>query len=177
MATYEEKIELYHPLTMGNIIEVSEELLPQNMRRAPWQFVDHGVNLAYSEEWLLAYMSAYGEMHQIKCRAAMQNIPYDDLMLNIEIVDWGCGQGIATLTMLDMLAEHGKVNLVKKITLIEPSDVAISRAYVNIKNSYGANISVETVTKYLPSDTLDSNREITEFTASQPFVIHLFSNI
>jgi hypothetical protein len=63
--------------------------------REPWKYVNHGVDLLTSEDELNAYMLAYGEMHNVKCRAAFQNFPFDKIYSNIEIVDWGCGQGFS----------------------------------------------------------------------------------
>ena len=46
----------------------------------------------------------------------------------IEIVDYGCGQGLASLCYHDFIKEHYSLQKVKRITLIEPSPLALSRA-------------------------------------------------
>src|SRR5574344_918037 len=117
METYEQLIDSEQCLTLDKIIEISENLLPENKRHEPWKYVNHGVGLLKSEDELNAYMLAYGEMHNVKCRAAFQNFPFDKIYSNIEIVDWGCGQGLASLAFLEMLSERSLQNFVKKITL------------------------------------------------------------
>ena len=132
MTQYEQRVRTLRPLTLDKAISLSESLLPEERRAAPWRFVNHGVDLAYDENWLLAYMAAYGEMHEVKCKAAMQNLPFEDMVSNMEIIDWGCGQGLATMIFMEMLAERQKAHLVRKITLIEPSEVALQRAQLNV---------------------------------------------
>lgn len=113
-------------------------------------------------------------------RAALQNFPFDKLPLNnIEIVDWGCGQGLATLTLIDVFRKHNVLDRIKRIKLIEPSSAAITRAEANVRNAlYGRNVTITAVNKYLPAE-FESGRSIrpadVEFTC--PATIHLFSNI
>lgn len=71
----------------------------------------------------------------------------------IQLVDWGCGQGVATLCFLESLEERGYIDRVQKITLIEPSIPAIERAKNNILQAIvGHNIEVEAINSKLPSD-------------------------
>jgi hypothetical protein len=177
METYEQLIDGVQCLTLDKIIEISEKLLPENKRQEPWKYVNHGVDLLTSEDELNAYMLAYGEMHDVKCRAAFQNFPFDKICSNIEIVDWGCGQGLASLVFLEMLSERSLQDLVKKITLIEPSSAALKRAQQNLCQKVNGAAEVVTINKYLPSDASIQSNEITEFESTQSNTIHIFSNI
>ena len=86
------------------LVEQCYKALPSKMKEKPWEYTDHGRRVLQTEDELNAYIAAYGEMHIIKCRAAMQNFPFDELEnYSFEIFDWGCGQGLATLVLLDML--------------------------------------------------------------------------
>lgn len=174
--TYEEKIASEADLTIEKIIDISEQMLPDNLRNRPWLNLGHGTDLLSSDEQLCRYMLAYGEMHAVKCRAAFQNFPFEKLISNIEIIDWGCGQGLATCVALEVLKERGLVDKVKKITLIEPSSAALNRAKINVTHKVKGGASVHTIQKYLPGDT-DSPNCIENIQVVQPFVIHLFSNI
>ena len=171
---FESAISRIHPYTMESFIDVSKSMLPQHMRVCPWNFVNHGTGLLNSNEELCAYISAYGEMHEIKCRGAFQNIDFDKLG-NIEIWDWGCGQGLASLTLIDMLREREKLHLLKKVTLIEPSLVALERAELNVKTAFPS-IQIITINKYLPAES-DSVDQIRSSSYISPNVIHLFSNV
>lgn len=174
--TYEDKIALEPELTIERIIDISEQMLPENLRVRPWQNLVHGTDLLSSDEQLCRYMLAYGEMHAVKCRAAFQKFPFEKLISNIEIIDWGCGQGLATCVALEVLKERGLIDKVKKITLIEPSNVALSRAKINVTHKVKGGSSVHTVQKYLPGYS-DNPNCIESIQIDHPYVIHLFSNI
>ena len=80
---------------------------------------DSNGKILTTEDELNAYIAAYGEMHIVKCRASLQNFPFDDLVSHsYEIFDWGCGQGLATLTLLDMLKDRNLLARLESIYLI-----------------------------------------------------------
>lgn len=148
--------------------------LPASMKARPWDVTNHGRAVLQTEEQLNAYIAAYGEMHFIKCRAALQNFPFETLT-NFEIVDWGCGQGIASLTLYDMLVEHGKAYGLKRITLIEPSKMALQRAERFVRRFANPKVEVITINKGIPETEFSD--DFSEFISTTPTVIHLFSNI
>ena len=148
--------------------------LPESIKARPWEVTNHGRAILQTEEQLNAYIAAYGEMHFIKCRAALQNFPFESLT-NYEIIDWGCGQGLASLTLYDMLKEHRKVYGLKRITLIEPSKPALQRAEKFIRRVADQRVEIVSINKCIPSSK-DSN-DLSEVKSSAPIAIHLFSNI
>lgn len=157
------------------IVQQCYEKLPANMRAEPWKATGHGKNELQNEDQLNAYIAAYGEMHIIKCRAALQNFPFEELQNNpFEIIDWGCGQGIATLTLLDMLFDRKLSANLRKITLLEPSKVALDRAVEWVRRFAGSNVNIEMVNKAIPQDETDVLEEIT---CSSNISVNLFSNI
>lgn len=166
-------------LTLDKVINLSKQNLPDELRFQPWSIVEHGVAVLKTDVQLDAYIAAYGFMHQSKCRAALQNFPFDSLPYNTEIVDWGCGQGIATMELLGTLRERDMIDRVKRITLIEPSAPAINRAESNISAAtVDQNIQIRTYNKFLPSSSgslQELNPESLNF--NSPATIHLFSNI
>ncbi|MCF0158761.1 MAG: AAA family ATPase [Veillonella sp.] len=173
---YEQRISREKELTVSKIIEISSELLPPHLRERPWVNLFHGTSLLSTDEQLCRYMLAYGDMHEVKCRASFQNFPFDKLISNIEIVDWGCGQGLATCVTLDILKEHGISDQIKKITLIEPSVAALARAKANVSHMIGGTAAIHTINKYLPGYT-DELDYVISYHPEMPHVIHLFSNI
>lgn len=174
MSEYLDLISQCRLFSMDDFIRISQKLLPPEYKSCPWNYVNHGVGLLETEEQLCAYIVAYGEMHQVKCKAAFQNFPFESLT-NFEIVDWGCGQGIATLTLIDMLRERGKLNLFRQATLIEPSLIALSRAQLNVNKASNGSINIIPINKYLPGNK--TKEEITGINYTYDIVIHLFSNI
>jgi len=125
---------------------------------------NRGVKILNSESELFAYMRRFGNMHKAKLQSAFESLP-DSFTSKVNIIDWGCGQGIASMIFLE---EYG-TNTTNKITLIEPSEIAIKRASLHIKK-YNPAISIKTVCKKL--DAL-AEQDLDETSIT----IHLFSNV
>ena len=173
---YKERLSSLESINLDNIIKNCWQHLPQSNKRDPWFYheLDKGKALLQTQYGMDCYMASYGEMHYKKCRAALQRIDFDRLG-NFEIWDWGCGQGIASLTLLEMLMEKDKLSFLKKITLVEPSLFTLNRAKENIRHLCPG-IELLTISKYLPSEKNDENN-ITNITYITSTIIHLFSNI
>lgn len=64
-----------------------------------------GTGILDDEVHLNMYLRCFGKMHKAKLDTAFGCIPADiDLFSSeLEIYDWGCGQGIATICLLDFL--------------------------------------------------------------------------
>lgn len=128
---------------------------------------NRGVAILENEAELYEYMKRFGNMHKAKLDSAMQ-VPFPQKWNQpINIYDWGCGQGIASMIFLE---KYQRTN-VNRVTLIEPSMVAISRAALHI-SIYRPAVQIRTICKKL--DDLSPN----DFnTAGTNIHIHLFSNI
>ena len=99
---------------------------------------DRGTRPISEEIGLLCYLAAYGNMHKDKIRIALRNMNLAEMCTsNINVVDWGCGQGLATFVFLDYLGELGVECEVDTITLIEPSALAIRNAELFISKRTG----------------------------------------
>lgn len=165
------------------IIQYAKSMLPSHLSAAPWRILGHGTGLLSTPDELNAYLAAYGEMHQVKCNAAMQNFPYELLPQRIHLVDWGCGQGLGALCFLDNLYARGEVdgqNLigrVKRITLIEPSSAALYKAGENLHRAMeNFDVQIETIQSVLPSEQ-DMLDYFSGFSMNHPGTVHIFSNI
>lgn len=175
--TYAENINRCN--SIEDIINWCHDALPAHYKARPWTHaqLNHGVDLLASDEALNCYMSAYGEMHVGKCRAALMNFPFEQLNGSIEIVDWGCGQGIGSATVIDVLRQHELLQLLRKITLIEPSPHALGRAACNVARLTNNNVEIEAQNKFLPANGAAREDTLTSVGYTCANVIHVFSNI
>ena len=178
---YKERISCIPNLTMDAIIENCRRNIPEQYRLRPYSHpeLNHGIDLLKSDEGLDCYIGAYGEMHQAKCRAVMQNMPFppkdgQGVSLSLEIIDWGCGQGIGTVCLVDYLKERELTQWLKKITLIEPSKASLRRAVVNVTKATCNGVRITPLNEYLPS-VHDDSRDNIHY--EQNCVFHIFSNI
>lgn len=130
-----------------------------------------GVAILTNEGQLYAYMSSYGNMHYEKLIEAFKTIPKSFFEKETDIIDWGCGQAMASMTYFDFLGQIGAKQGIKKLTLIEPSEIALKRASLHIR-SFSPATDIHTINKDL--DALASADFLKSKTNTH---IHLFSNI
>jgi hypothetical protein len=130
-----------------------------------------GVKILQEEPQMYAYMNSYGSAHYAKMLSALEKIPINNADETVEIIDWGCGQAIATMVYLEYLQnKHINTNNYS-VTLIEPSLICLKRAALHIKH-FDKNIDINTIWKDIDAvevEDLPSNQTTTK--------IHLFSNI
>ena len=185
--SYINDIQKISDLTINDIIKVSLRYVPDPFKSCPWAYRDskgrtleHGTAVLETEEQCCAYMAAYGPMHRHKLiRALDENeFPYKNLNNGVEIYDWGCGQGIGTVAIIEKLRQFGWLPKLKKVTLEEPSNVARQRAVLHVRQALGEqNTEITDIPYYLPSDYGDNSNSITEIDVHEPCAIHIFSNI
>lgn len=178
--SYIDSIKSYSPLTFNDIIRTAVENVPKEHQKAPWYCpgLNHGTATLENEAQLCCYLAAYGEMHRGKLECAINQFPFRHIDTDCEIIDWGCGQGIASVYMIDQLRCNGLVGKLQKVTLIEPSPVALERAKLNVSLAVGDNVFVEVVNNYLPATDKNFEGEVlTGLHIEEQICIHLFSNI
>lgn len=182
LSKYETDIRQIEYLTVDNIIKIARDNIPSQYSNCPWEYpgLNHGTAILETEEQCCAYMAAYGQMHHHKLMRALDEneFPYKNLSNGVEIYDWGCGQGIGTVAIIEKLRQFGWLPKLKKVTLEEPSNVARQRAVLHVKQALGGqNIEIADVPYYLPSDYGDNSNSITKIDVHEPCAIHIFSNI
>lgn len=159
-----------------SIVNQCYRRLPGELQAAPWTVTNHGCATLTTEQQLDAYIAAYGETHIIKCRAALQNFPFELLKdYYFEIFDWGCGQGLATLALIEALTNHHLMFRLRKVTLIDvPDSLALKRAARWISQYAGQSVTVQVIERAIPSKEGNNWDDVTCQTKQ---CINLFSNI
>lgn len=165
--------------SIDDIIDYCHNALPEEYKGRPWTHpeLNHGINLLASDVALNCYMSAYGDMHVTKCRAAMMNFPFNDIQGSIEIVDWECGQGIGSATIIEVLRQRNLFQWLRKITLIEPSHSAIERANDNIRTLTHGTVKIDVKNLFLPANDIVEGETLNSIGYRYNNIIHVFSNI
>lgn len=131
-----------------------------------------GVAILEQEEQLFSYLKSYGSMHKAKLLSSFSSFPFNEIMgKHIEIYDWSCGQALATIVLLEYLGEKNIDLNIDRVTLIEPSEIALKRASLHVKH-FTPEIRMRTVLKDMDSlEATDVN------SLDESVNIHLFSNI
>ncbi|MCQ2278346.1 MAG: AAA domain-containing protein [Bacteroidales bacterium] len=170
--TYEELLSQTSNISFETIMKLSTQTIPDAKKYAPWLGLSHGVKILENTDELAQYICAYGTMHKEKIDLALDSIEDTSIFFTNEltIVDWGCGQALATVCFLDYLRKLGKIPTINKIVLIEPSSVALGRASLHIEK-YVSSDKIFTINKYI-NDVLQD-----EISQNKGIVLHFFSNI
>ena len=173
--TYKDYTQQIDNISFDEIIKLNKSLIPEPYKTHPWHYpgLDHGTAILTQEEQCAAYIAAYGEMHQEKINEVLYKTNVSDFQnTDIQIIDWGCGQGLATSCLFDFFTDKGiSLELVKKVVLIEPSELALERAQIHINAYLDNSDKIVPIQKVLDDVTKD------EIKSSHPLAIHLFSNI
>ena len=139
--------------------------------------INHGRKVLNTEAECDKYIALYGGHHFHKLYAAFSstNFQYTEGK-SVEIIDWGCGQALATCVLIDYLIEKRISPKIESITLVEPSSIALWRGYSFVRqmlqHTFSNNSLIQTVNKCI--DNLNSSDFVSSYSNIK---IHLFSNI
>ena len=147
--------------------------LSKDVRDNLWKELNHGCALLNSHELLCQYLYSFGNMHKAKIENALLSInnPHQVFNNDFSIIDWGCGQGLATVCFFDFLNVNKIPNKVRKVILIEPSPMALERAGFHVNAYLNDENKIKTIKKFL------NEVEKSEIKTDQPVTLHFFSNI
>lgn len=119
-------------LTYDSLLaEASEYILslPETKQKELKENLSHGKALLKSNDQMKAYLHHYGQIHREKLLHAFKHIPTDFSQSSFSVIDWGCGQGLASMVLNDYIAGEG---IVTDFTMIEPSARCLSQAESNL---------------------------------------------
>ena len=138
---------------------------------------DRGTRVIETEAECEKYIAFYGGHHYHKLYAAFNSTNFAAIQSkNVEIVDWGCGQALATCILIDYLIENQFDFNIVSITLVEPSSVALQRGCYLLRQMFQNNSNVDSiikiVNKYMDDLTVDDL-----VSEANNIKIHLLSNI
>ena len=105
---YNKEIESLGNPSFGEIRRIacaSIACLSEEERTMLWNQLNRGVDLLYSHELMCQYLWSFGINHEIRMHKAFEALykDKDAFKENFAIVDWGCGQGLATVCFFDFL--------------------------------------------------------------------------
>ena len=146
--------------------------LPKELVDELYSQLERGVVQIDSEPQMLVYLYSFGNMHQAKLNKAFENIPeilFDQPGINI--IDYGCGQAIGTMCYVDFIRHKGISQKVKRVTLIEPSEICLKRAALHV-SKFCPDAEIVTINKEF--DELDDEDIVCE---EEIPTLHILSNV
>lgn len=171
--SYREDLANITDVSFDKILKLAKDNVPASKIDSPWIGLAHGAKLLTNDDELCQYLAAYGSVYRKRLYAAFNTIqnPAEYFSKNIAIIDWGCGQGLATMCFFDYMRNLGIEPTVTKIILVEPSSPAINRAYEYLVK-YSNSAQIVKLNKYI-NDLETSEINVSDNT----LVLHFFSNI
>lgn len=172
---YKDEISAIQNISFDSIRDIAKDYimsLPEYERNELYESLNHGVNLLETDAQMKCYLFSFGKMHQAKINEVLPKLNISEFQnTDMQILDWGCGQGLATVCLFDYFKQK-QVSLesVKRIVLIEPSEKALERAGMHV-GAYINESRTVSINKYLDEITSE------EIESQCPVTIHLFSNI
>jgi hypothetical protein len=139
--------------------------------------LDNGMAVLDDDTKCDQYIALYGGHHFHKLYAAFASTNFQHTNgKNLEIIDWGCGQALATCVLIDYFIENRLKPNIVSITLLEPSLTALERGHdftcQMLQHEPHAGSAIRMVNKYM--DDLESSDLTSD---ADSIKVHLFSNI
>ena len=107
--------------------------LPEQLKDELYEEIERGEKQLETEPELMYYLHAFGKMHKAKLNYAFEHLPETFFEIpEINIIDYGCGQAVATMCYADFLRKRGYEQKIRRVTLIEPSEAALKRAALHV---------------------------------------------
>ena len=174
MRSFAEIIADYRCINFDCIIQAAAETMPPISRSTAKARVSGGIRLLKKESELNDYLVAFGEIHRAKLLEFLPHIPFGQFSsAGIIVIDWGCGQAVATAVLVDYLRSRNISVEIKSLRLIELVEPALKRAEF-IAGKYCCNCDCK------PEAFVWSEKGLRDICMNLPLgvpVLHLFSNI
>ncbi|NCA22270.1 MAG: hypothetical protein EBS86_14170, partial [Crocinitomicaceae bacterium] len=135
-----------------------------------------GTGIIKTPQQAITYMAAYGSMHRYKLNLAFASLFGKENFNNksAEIIDWGCGQALASCVLIDYI-KYNKINLdLSNFILIEPSKISLQRGNAHINAIYQKKKKPQS---HSVNEKADTELYIKRYQSISEIKIHLFSNL
>ena len=172
---YSKKLRNIHSLNFNNIFNLSKDYVEKNIKENEKNLhysLNRGMKILEEQNELFQYIKSFGKMHKAKLYASFDTFIHKLNNKTINVIDWGCGQALATALLIDYIKENNFHINISNLTLIEPSSLALSRGMLHIDVLKENEIDITTVNKDI--DSLEVNDLTINYENN---TLHLFSNI
>ena len=134
--------------------------------------LDRGEAIIEDEKLLYKYLVSFGGKHKSKLESAFEEVIDNIKDTKFNIIDWGCGQALATMVLLDFAKERGIELDISDICLIEPSKLALRRALLHVDVFKTKEYNLKTI-----NSDIDCLKKDDISFENDYKTLHLFSNI
>lgn len=132
--------------------------------------LERGQTICQDPMQLMAYNALFANLHYAKLQSLFDELLQSPVFFdqNIRVIDYGCGQGLASLVLHERNQYLELNHTFNELLLIEPSSVALQQAIKNNKPHYAHINPINKSFDELQASDLSGNSSLT---------VHLFSNV
>jgi len=162
-------------ITFDDIKQVSKDYVENNIGDNEQKVhcsLQRGTKILEEEHELHQYIKSFGAMHKAKLYSSFDAVIQQLNNQTINIIDWGCGQALATSLLINYIKERNIEIEISDTILIEPSQIALSRGLLHVNVLSDDEVNIKTINKDI--DSL-SEKDLKFF--NENITLHLFSNI
>src|SRR5574344_335097 len=150
MSNFVETFKRNRNISFLGMRDTAIALLPtdRTSRNKLYQDLERGKGILDDEDHLNMYLHSFGKMHKAKLETTFSSIPDISGIFSeeVEIYDWGCGQGTASVCLLDFLKSKRITPNIKQFCMVEPSSEAVKRA-TQVIECFNSNYTINSISK------------------------------
>lgn len=174
MSEFFDRISNLDRVSFDKVIETAAAAIPSERLPLAKARVSGGIRLLETDSELNDYLVAFGEIHMAKLMEFLPHIPFQEFVnTGLILIDWGCGQGVASAVTLDYLRSQSYHVNIRSVRLIELVKPALNRA-LGIVNKYELSSSCDVLAVEWSRKGMAA---LCENLPDGVPVLHLFSNI
>jgi hypothetical protein len=122
-----------HIASFSQLVHDCTERFSALSMRQQWAIyfsLERGQTVCQDRSQLMAYNALFANLHYAKLHSLFDDFLEDTIFANqtIRVVDYGCGQGLASLVLQERNRFLAVNHLFDELILIEPSTVALQQA-------------------------------------------------
>ena len=151
----------YLPPSFPAIRNLAKSMAPANTTLGM-----RGTEIIRDTDDLAVYMRNYGNMHYAKIASALEP-PFPAPGGKVDLIDWGCGQAIASMAYIGRFG----ADAINMIVLIDPSELSLRRAALHCCH-FAPGVPIVTI-----CSDFDSLRPEMLPPPTSPVCVNLFSNV
>lgn len=156
----------------SEILQNSKPLSFEKIRRISSNFItEKEIKPTFENYQLYKYLSENGRRDKAIMYSVFENLMEYFIDKSINVIDWGCNQGIASMLFLDFIREKQLNINISNLILIEQNEKSLKRAFFHINELKQNNIHIKTINSNIQN--IGKNKLL----LNENITVHLYSTL
>jgi hypothetical protein len=156
----------------SEILQNSKPLSFEKIRRISSNFItEKEIKPTFENYQLYKYLSENGRRDKAIMYSVFENLMEYFIDKSINIIDWGCNQGMASMLFLDFIREKQLNINISNLILIEQNEKSLKRAFLHINELKKNSIDIKILNSNIQNITID------KLSSNENVTVHLYSTL